>query len=100
VVGLRTPEGILMAAEELGLTDVQKGRLMQIAERARKDAEAVLTPQQQAAFAKLAEALPAHAGRHAAAGTPPTPQYAAHGFCQCPHCVAAKQAAAVPHASH
>jgi hypothetical protein len=94
LVRRRTPEGILLAADELGLTDVQKGRLIQIAETARRDAEAVLTPEQQEAFTKLAEALPVCVCGHVDTDTPTASQHAAHGVCQCPHCVAARRAAA------
>ena len=89
-----TPEGILMAADELGLSDVQKGRLMQIAERSRRDAEAVLTPQQQEAFMELAQVLPVCGCGHVVADTPTVSKHAAHGMCLCPHCVAGRRAAA------
>jgi Spy/CpxP family protein refolding chaperone len=92
--GRRTPEGILLAADELGLTDVQKGRLVQIAERARADAEAVLTPEQRQTLVKLAEALPACGCGHTLADTPAASQHPARGLCQCRHCVAVRGDAA------
>jgi hypothetical protein len=88
-----------MSADELGLTDVQKGRLLQIAERARKDAEAVLTPEQRETFATLTVVAANCGCGHVAADTPEATQHAAHGTCMCPHCVAARRAVAASHAS-